>query len=82
MHIILNYTITVYSNALQPIPPGLSFFGFRWKKLKDRTDGALLDWTRQHAPPWDFMYLNCCLASSRKIGCFGTCKAVVWVKWK
>lgn len=30
-----------------------------WKKLKDRTDGALLDWTRQHAPPWDFMYLNC-----------------------
>ena len=30
-----------------------------WKKLKDRTDGALLDWTRQHVPPWDFVYLNC-----------------------
>ena len=35
----------------------------RWKKLKDRTDGALLDWTRQHVPPWDFVYLNCHLAA-------------------
>ncbi|CAK9040015.1 Pentatricopeptide repeat-containing protein [Durusdinium trenchii] len=30
-----------------------------WEKLKARTEGALLDWTRQHAPPWDFLYLTC-----------------------
>eukprot|EP00930_Biecheleria_cincta_P083886 TRINITY_DN73390_c0_g1_i1.p1 TRINITY_DN73390_c0_g1~~TRINITY_DN73390_c0_g1_i1.p1 ORF type:complete len:583 (+),score=113.05 TRINITY_DN73390_c0_g1_i1:111-1859(+) len=29
------------------------------QKLKGRTDGALLDWTRQHAPPWDWLYLTC-----------------------
>ncbi|CAE7446502.1 unnamed protein product, partial [Symbiodinium microadriaticum] len=28
-------------------------------KLKARTDGAMLDWTRQHVPPWDFAYLGC-----------------------
>lgn len=39
----------------------------RWKKLKDRTDGALLDWTRQHVPPWDFVYLNCHLAAHRAL---------------
>ncbi|CAE7224644.1 unnamed protein product [Symbiodinium sp. CCMP2592] len=30
-----------------------------WSKLKARTDGAMLDWTRQHVPPWDFAYLGC-----------------------
>ncbi|CAJ1450405.1 unnamed protein product [Effrenium voratum] len=30
-----------------------------WGKLKARADGALLDWTRQHAPPWDWVYLTC-----------------------
>ena len=34
-------------------------FFSRWNKLKARTDGALLDWTRQHVPPWDFTYLGC-----------------------
>ena len=60
------------------------FAALRWKKLKDRTDGALLDWTRQHAPPWDFVYLNCCLVSSIfKMGCFlGQAKSTdaAWVE--
>lgn len=39
----------------------------RWEKLKARTEGALLDWTRQHAPPWDLVYLGCAWAHGMEL---------------
>lgn len=51
-------------NCKKMLKPGFSVSPAQYgsallQKLKGRTDGALLDWTRQHAPPWDWLYLTC-----------------------